>query len=309
MADSSGHSEQKLNLAALLRAAADDELCSHDERRLEAYIEEDPSLASRIECDKKLREAIGRAFCCDSGDCAPKDLCGCISDAMRCCCVEDDTDATMPEAISGRTRSVAFWHRTKFQLGLAAAAMVAISAVLVFFNNQTPTGSNQALADRTAAASFVASEHGHCITDAVHAARKFVVENPEELPSFTGNVVGTEIALADLIAGGATEIKFINAGECHVPGGGPSMHLRFTLPEITGEVSLFIQRNSGRLKLTEGYTYMLAPTGEASNTPSVYIWLREGLVYYLVIPGRAPCDQLRKSLVLPTETRNLTDQV
>ena len=83
MADSSGNSEQKLNLAALLRAAADDELCSHDERRLEAFIEEDPSLASCIECDQKLREAISRAFCCESGDCAPKSLRDCVADAMR----------------------------------------------------------------------------------------------------------------------------------------------------------------------------------------------------------------------------------
>lgn len=309
MADSSGNSEQKLNLAALLRAAADDELCSHDERRLEAYIEEDPTLVSRIECDKKLREAISRAFCCDSGDCAPKNLCECVADAMRCCQVEHGSDRSLMEEMARDTRTVSFWQRTTFKMGLAAAAMVAIAAVLVFFNNLTPSGPSQALADRTAAASFVANEHGHCVTDAIHAANKFVVGNPDELPSFTGSVVGTEIALADLVASGATDISFMDAGECHVPGGGPSMHMRFTLPDVQGEVSLFIQKDSGRLKLSEGYTYTLASSSDAPNTPSVYIWLREGLVYYLVIPERAECEELRKSLVLPTETRNLTDQV
>lgn len=308
MADSSGNSEQKLNLAALLRAAADDELCSHDERRLEAFIEEDPSLASCIECDQKLREAISRAFCCESGDCAPKSLRDCVADAMRCCELEHDA-GSLPEALAGRTRSVSFWRRTNVQMGIAAAAMVTIAAVLVFFNNSQPTGPNRVLADRTAAASFVTYEHGHCVTDAVHAAEKLVVNEPDQLPGFASGVVGTEIALADLYASGASDISFVDAGQCHVPGGGPSMHMRFRLPDIEGDVSLFIQRDSGRMKLDEGVTYMLAPTDEAPNTPSVYIWLREGLVYYLVIAERAECEQLRKSLVLPAQTRSLTDAV
>lgn len=155
----------------------------------------------------------------------------------------------------------------------------------------------------------MASEHGHCITDAVHAAEKLVVENPDELPAFTASVVGTEIAFADLAASGASDVRFVDAGECHVPGGGPSMHVRFQLPDIEGDSSLFIQRDSGRMKLSEGITYTLAPSGDAPNTPSVYIWLREGFVYYLVIPERAECEKLRKSLYLPAETRNLTDQV
>ena len=308
MADSSGNSEQKLNLAALLRAAADDELCSHDERRLEAFIEEDPSLCSCIECDQKLREAISRAFCCDSGDCAPGSLRDGVLSAMRCCEL-DESASSVPEALAGRTRSVAFWQKPAMRMGLAAAALVMLAALVVFFNNQTPLGPNQALADRTAAASFVASEHGHCITDAVHAAKKLILEKPEELPAFTSSVVGTEIKFADLAASGASDVRFIDAGECHVPGGGPSMHVRFRLPDIEGDSSLFIQRDSGRMKLSEGITYTLAPSGDAPNTPSVYMWLREGFVYYLVIPERAACDKLRKSLVLPTETRNLTDEV
>ena len=281
MADSSGNSEQKLNLAALLRAAADDELCSHDERRLEAYIEEDPSLASRIECDKKLREAISRAFCCDSGDCAPKNLCDCVTDAMRCCQLDEST-TSVPGEMAPRTRSFSFWQRGNFKMGLAAAALIAIGAVALFSNLQAPLGPNQALADRTAAASYVASEHGHCITDTVHASRKLALQDSSELPAFTSSVVGSEIALADM---------------------------RFRLPDIKGESSLFIQRDSGRMKLSEGITYMLAPSGEAPNTPSVYIWLREGFVYYLVIAERTECETLRKSLVLPTQTQNLTEEV
>lgn len=308
MADSSGNSEQRLNLAALLRAAADDELCSHDERRLEAYIEEDPSLASRIECDQKLREAIGRAFCCDSGDCAPKNLCDCVTDAMRCCQLEEST-TSVPGEMTPRTRSFSFWQRGNFKMGLAAAALIAIGAVALFSNLQAPLGPNQALADRTAAASYVASEHGHCITDTVHASRKLALQDSSELPAFTSSVVGSEIALADLVASGATDIRFLDAGACHVPGGGPSMHMRFRLPDIEGESSLFIQRDSGRMKLSEGITYMLAPSGAAPNTPSVYIWLREGFVYYLVIAERAECETLRKSLILPTQTQNLTEEV
>lgn len=304
--------DRKLNLAALLRAAADDELSAHDERRLEAFCEEDPSLVSRIECDRKMREAIARAFCCNSGEGAPKSLCDGVREAL-CGCDTDTQDhahdhGSAPVALAPRTRSTSFWLRPSFQLGLAAAAMVAVAAVLVFFNNQ-PVGPNQTLADRTAAASFVANEHGHCVTDTLHAASKFVVQDASQLPAFAASIVGTEIALADLLASGASDIRFIDAGPCHVPGGGPSMHLRFTLPEITGDASLFVQRDSGRLRLSEGYTYQLDPTEDAPNSPSVFIWLQQGVLYYLVIPDRTECDTLRKSLDLPAQTRNLTDQV
>lgn len=307
MSDTPSNSERRLNLAALLRAAADDELCSADERRLEAYLEEDPSLASRIDCERQMRQAIARAFCCDSGQPAPRSLCDCVAKAMNCCETNDRATGD-PESLAHRTRSPGFWQRSQIRVGLAAAILL-VGAVLVFFNNSTPLGPNQALADRTAAASYVANEHGNCVTDAVHATSKFILENPEQLPGFAANVVGTEIALADLVASGATDIRFVDAGECHVPGGGPSMHMRFALPDVEGDVSLFIQRDSGRMKLTEGYTYLMVPGEDAPRTPSVYIWAREGLVYYLVMAERAGCDQLRKSLVLPTQTRSLTDEV
>ena len=117
-------------------------------------------------------------------------------------------------------------------MGLAAAALIAIGAVALFSNLQAPLGPNQALADRTAAASYVASEHGHCITDTVHASRKLALQDSSELPAFTSSVVGSEIALADLVANGTTDIRFVDAGACQVPGGGPSMHMRFRLPDM-----------------------------------------------------------------------------
>lgn len=303
--------ERKLDLAALLRAAADDELSAHDERRIEALCEEDPSLHARIACDRHMRQAIARALPLETpAEPAPASLRERVAAAMRAAQLESASplSPSLPEALAPKTRSTSFWLRPTFQLGLAAAAMVCIAAVLVFFNNQ-PLGPNQALADRTAAASFVANEHGHCLTDIAHAAQKFVVQDASQLPTFAASVVGTEIALADLLASGASDIQFVDAGPCHVPGGGPSMHLRFTLPEITGDVSLFVQRDAGRLRLDEGYTYQLDPTEDAPNSPSVYIWLRQDLLYYLVLPERTQTEQVRRSLDLPAQTRNLTDEV
>lgn len=308
MNDSHSNPEQRLNLAALLRAAADDELTSPDERRLEAFLDEDPSLASRIESERLMRRAIGRALEREAGDAAPPGLRDRVARAMASADLGAPGSVSVPEAMARSTRSPGFWQRTNFRVGLAAA-IVLIGITLTFFNTGTPLGPNQALADRTAAASYVASEHGHCVTDIAHAARKLVLQNPDDLPTLAGGVVGTEIALADLVASGATDIRFIDAGECHVPGGGPSMHLRFTLPDIEGDVSLFLQRDSGRMKLAEGYTYLMVPGEDAPKTPSVYIWLREGIIYFLVVPERAGCEQLRESLVLPTETRSLTDRV
>lgn len=309
--------ERKLDLAALLRAAADDELSAHDERRLEALCEEDPSLHARIACDRHMRQAIARALPLETPPApapaqapAPASLRERVAAAMSAVELEpvSPTSPSLPEALAPRTRSTSFWLRPTFQLGLAAAAMVAVAAVLVFLNNQ-PIGPNQALADRTAAASFVASEHGHCLTDIAHATQKFVVQDASQLPAFAASVVGTEIALADLLASGASDIEFVDAGPCHVPGGGPSMHLRFALPEVTGDVSLFVQRDAGRLRLDEGYTYLLDPTEDAPSSPSVYIWLRQDLLYYLVLPERTQTEEVRRSLDLPVQTRNLTDQV
>ncbi|HED53480.1 MAG TPA: hypothetical protein ENJ00_04690 [Phycisphaerales bacterium] len=310
MSEGTGHSDRRLNRAALLRAAADGELDSVQERHLEVLLEAEPGDAARIECECLLREALGRVCSVDAGAPAPEGLRERVLEAMRC----EDLDEVspmiggVPEQMADRTRSVSFWAGAGRKAMLSVAALLLLSASLMWFSRSREA--IQVLRDRTAAASFVATEHGNCINDLAHAREKFAIQDPAELPAFAGSVVGKEIALADLIASGASNINFLDAGRCSVPSGGPSMHLQFSLPEQGSDVvSLFIQRDGGRLGLEEGVAYELDPGAGGSEpikSPCVYLWLREGLVYYLVIEDTDDNEVLRQTLDVPAETRMLT---
>lgn len=313
MTDSPRSSEERLELGALLRAGADDELNAHDERRLEAHLETNPGDVARLEAERELRNAVARTLSFDAGEGASAGLRERIASAMAAVDVEEHADHSIPESLASETRSPEFWSGARGRLTMAAAAaFLLVASAAIVFNQISPinpfaeqTAGPRFFAERTAAASFVAREHTRCLTDDLRTQRKFTVENPELLPTFTGDVVGRELSLADLIAGGATEIEFVRGGRCGVPSGGPSMHLRFRLPEYDDVVSLFIQQDQERMGLAEGVTYVVTP--EAPNSPSVYIWNREGLNYFLVIEKPEECDSVRKSLDCPTQMRDLAD--
>ncbi len=307
MADSSNSSEERLNLAAMLRAAADDELGSHDERRLEAHLETAPEDVARIKAEQELKAAVARVMDIDSGESAPAGLRDRIASAMAAVEIETEDEPSVPEQMAEATRSASFWSGSQLRY-IAAAAVVVIAAVAVYFNTTSAPGFDRTLQDRTAAASFVAREHGHCVKDIAHAERKFKIENPEDLPAFAGDIVGMEVALADLVVSGATNVTFMDAGPCGVPGG-KSIHMRFSLPDYEEDISLFIQRDKGQMELDDGITYELDAAKDAPNSSSVYIWLREGLVYYLVIENPEETEILRKELALPGEIRQLTGSV
>lgn len=312
MTDTPRPSEERLDLAALLRAGADDELSAHDERRLEAHLETNPEDVARLDAERQLRQALARSMSTNSGETAPAGLRERIASAMAAVELDGQPEESIPESLAAETRSPEFWSGTRGKYTMAAAAMFLLvaSAAIVFqqFAPVNPFGAQTAgtfFSERTAAATFVAREHSRCFTEDVHTQRKFTVENPDALPSFTGDVVGTELSLADLIAGGATEIEFVRGGKCGVPSGGASMHLRFRLPEYDDVVSLFIQKDSGRLGLAESVTYVVTP--DAPKSPNIFIWSKEGLNYYLVIEHIKDCGPIRETLDCPTQMRELAD--
>ncbi|GAB5497509.1 MAG: hypothetical protein Phyf2KO_25890 [Phycisphaerales bacterium] len=312
MTDTPRPSEERLDLAALLRAGADDELSAHDERRLEAHLETNPEDVARLDAERQLRQALARSMSVDSGETAPAGLRDRIASAMAAVEFDDQPEESIPESLAAETRSPEFWSGTrgKFTMAAAAAFLLVASAAIVFqqfspTSSFTQTAGPRFFAERTAAASFVAREHSRCFTEDLHTQRKFTIENPEALPSFTGDVVGTELSLADLIAGGATEIEFVKGGKCGVPSGGPSMHLRFRLPEYDDVVSLFIQRDQERMGLSDGVTYVVTP--DAPNSPNVFIWSNEGLNYFLVVEKLEDCGPVRKTMECPSQMRNLAD--
>lgn len=310
MSDSNQHNTTgDLPLAALIRLAADGEISAEQERRLEIELERDPELARRVEAEQMMRSSMQRAFA--HGPAAPAGLRDRVAAAMSN--VElDTTDADVPSQMASATRNQSFWAGPAARVLAAAAALTLVATVFVVSRGSVSPDS--AVGNRTRAVQFVASEHGRCVVDIAPGAGKFRVTNAGEMPGLTGDVLGQEITLADLVVNGAENVSFIDAGRCGVPGGGSSMHMRFEVPSETGDApekfSLFVQKDQGTLELTDGVTYELDPSDGGTidlKSPSIYVWARDGLVYYLVVDNAKACGAIRERLDAPVDLEPLTN--
>ncbi|MEO0631780.1 MAG: hypothetical protein AAFY46_13810 [Planctomycetota bacterium] len=298
-----------LPLAALVRLAADGEISAEQERRLEVELERDSDLARRIEAEQLMRSSLERAFA--EGPAAPAGLRDRVAAAMASVELDAD-DADVPTQMASMTRDRSFWAGPAARVLAAAAALTLVATVFVV--SRGGAGPDSPLGNRTRAVQFVASEHGRCVVDIAPGAGKFRVTNAGEMPGLTGDVLGQEITLADLVVNGAENVSFIDAGRCGVPGGGSSMHMRFEVPSGTGgephEFSLFVQQDQGTLELSEGVSYVLDPSngGELElKSPVIYVWLRGGMVYYLVVDNPKACGMIRERLAAPAEIEPLTN--
>jgi anti-sigma factor RsiW len=313
MSDSNQHSTNAdLPLAALIRLAADGEISAEQERRLEIELERDPDLARRVEAEQRLRSSVARAF--ESAPATPAGLRDRVAAAMASAELGDAAPLhkdSVPARMASVTRDRSFWAGPAARVLAAAAALTLVATVFVV--SRSPAG-DPAIGSRTRAVQFVASEHGRCVADIAPGLGKFRVDDAQDMPGLAGDVLGQEITLADLIAGGVQNVAFIDAGRCGVPGGGGSMHLRFEVPSDAGgepdTFSLFVQQNTGSLELSEGVTYALDPSDGGTvdlKSPSIYVWLRGGLVYYLVVDNAKACGAIREHLAAPTDIEPLTN--
>lgn len=301
-----------VSVAALIRLAADGEISAAQERLLEIELERDPALGRRIEAEQRLRASVERSFA--SGPAAPAGLRERVASAMAEADLADGSGSDAVEAVPTRmaamTRRPSFWAGPAARVLAAAAALALVATVFVVSRepaSESPIGS------RTRAVSFVASEHGRCVADIAPGAGKFHVTNAADMPGLTGEVLGTEITLSDLVQSGVQNVRFIDAGRCHVPGGGASMHLRFEVPTAGDAVehfSLFVQQDRGTLQLAEGVSYELDPSDGGTidlKSPSIYVWLRAGFVYYLVVDNAKACGTIRERLSAPAAIEPLTN--
>ncbi|MEM9165655.1 MAG: hypothetical protein AAGB48_01375 [Planctomycetota bacterium] len=317
MTDRTDHSTEStsLSLAALLRLAADGELSAEQERRLESMLEAAPdtAAAARIEAEQHLRAAIGRALGGEPAS-APAGLRDRVAAAMAAEPLGYESlphDQDVPTRLAPATRDRSFWSGAAVTRLTAAAALVALGLIAGVLVLGPQGASDEAFASRSAAVQFVAREHGRCIVDLEPGAGKFQVTDTSMLPGFAQSVIGREVAVADLVAGGVENVAFIDAGPCGVPRGGRSMHLRFDVPLEPGlstRVSLFVQEYTGGTELREDTTYELDPSAISETdlkSPTVYTWLKDGLVYYLVIDKAEACESIREQLAAPVTVRPL----
>jgi len=288
------------NEASLLRAAADEELNAADQERLESRLRERPDDEARVETERRLREACARVMTQIE---VPADLRSRVERAIEER-ADDDEVLERLEAIAERTRDRSFWRQIPPSVRAAAAALILVlgTAFLLFAPGSplAPRGYSGQLI------SFMDREHERCWLDAEYLAVKFPITEREEVPEAFQAILGADVSLGDIYTSG---LEFVGAGSCAVPGG-KSMHLSFRTPGAApnpgGNVSLFLQKDTGRLNLEPGVTYRLTrDTWFAPADCAIYAWARDGLIYYLVSTDEGACGVGREALDAPERTEQL----
>lgn len=301
------------NLAALIRAAADDELTDAERARFEALLAERPELAGRVEFERRMRGAVGRVIASDT-PAVSADLRSRIEAIASGARTEaeqtDDAVAGRLDARSGETKTHGFWARAMggpiTRGALSIAAMLAVAAILWTVAGPTPS---PLLTENVAR--FVSSEHNRCPIEAKNLGEKFTVKSVAEVPEVFGQLTGRNLSLAALALGELDGMEFVDAGRCHVPPDDESsLHVRFRSADDT-MVSLFIQplteAQAGKLGMVEGETYDLrghAPK-DGSSCATVLGWVADGVVHYMVSDQAEPCSKALKSLGQPMPASNL----
>lgn len=198
-------------------------------------------------------------------------------------------------------------------LGALAAAIVLVASAGFLIQMSQNAGNGVSSAEgMIQRASFVAGEHRECDVNPARLA-KFTVQELELAPSKLARVLGGEPTIPDLEAAG---FVFQGVGECRLPGGGRSAHLRMIAPRFADDpnarsdggvgvmVSLFMQTGEqDPVPMEEGRAYELslpeiAAESRLDYAPSVYAWRVGEVSYYLVAEQQLPCTQLAESIGL-----------
>jgi len=312
--------EDGILLSELLRRAADGELDAELQARLEARLAEHPEDESRIEFERALRAAVGRAM---GGVTAPhrlRDRVMRIADETRAVHQHESGQSESPAESSAEeegalaaslharaeeTRQRSFWvDRARQAVAIVAAAAVLL-VVGLFFMQMGSTGSS--IGPSTAQAelvTYLSAEHSRCQTDVSYVQSKFTAEQ-SEVPILFQSILGTHPDLPTLSRAG---LALVDAGQCNVPGKGQSVHVRL---ETMGSdalppglpVSLFIQQAApSDNRFEEGVTYAfesdehrISDAGEGT----IFAWRRNGMNYFLVAEQREICEMFRAEADLP----------
>ncbi|MEQ8770286.1 MAG: hypothetical protein RIB60_07235 [Phycisphaerales bacterium] len=315
-ADASGGRDEIRDLAALLRAGADDELTPAEQARLDEHLAANGGDAARVAFERGLRAACGKAM---GGERCP--------DALRAT-IERIVAESNPvygegiEAKATETRSASFWSSPRFVgvVGAAAAIalMFAIGGVLVGqpgasnSGNQLASGGAtsdlQYVAYRNQVSRFVANEHNRCWESEEVTNRKFVMTGSTLADEFR-NQLGSEVHIPALDQP-VEQIKFRGGGKCHLPKTDATLHLRWDVAGEGGEpataVSMFVAPDNGMLPLSEGVTYEINGKECGAEGASLLVWTKGGMTFFLVSDSlTGACDKFRKQMGAPAETEGL----
>lgn len=287
----------RATLDRLVRCAADGELSEQEAAAYAAAKASNPKLDAYERQERKLRTAVGR----------------CMSEECRCPQALRDRITAMTGAAQGLSiagtpaepaRRTAPFPAVRVVVAAAAAIAVVVTATVYLQNTPAAqpdrsSGNGVALADDLPSgvtlAGFMSTEHNRCVSHPT-TIRKFTERDLEQVPVAFREVLGEEVTLDDLLMENAT---FVAAGQCRVPGKGPSIHLMYEAFDAQGqpvEVSLYIQR-CGDKRFEAGKAYAVGAEGE--GTSSIIGWRHDHLVYYLVTSSPEITRDVAESLHAP----------
>lgn len=301
-ADESG---EDLAPAALLRAGADGELNPAQQRALAAHLLMHPEDEPRVEFERRLRDACGRAMRIDG---VPPDLRDRIAAAVCAAGASDDVPQDEPARPTAGPnqrgqRKMASSFLSPGRIALYAAVLIGVAGAGIYYMQQSsPTALIGEATTPSQVATFVKREHDALAGSEAAATSKLTVTDLAAVPDACRGWVGRELNVDQVLAAG---LAFVGAGESAVPGPGRSAHLLFRTADGGQPVSLFVQvyRPDGtELPVEENVVYTLATPGGA--TPIV-VWRQRGLVYHLLAESEQTSAAVRTAMGVAEPSRRL----
>lgn len=305
--------DEPLDRAVLLRCAADDELTEAQDAQLRAHLRDHPEDKASIAFERSLRGACARVM--DTPPC-PEALRQRIeamasgaalqADQTRAHDAHAGDPAQSPRGRAGSGRRGQSRSMQRRMINAVAASIALIFGGAFLWQMILLSGPDPSVAANAAyVTNFVGTEHDLCETDPTRTL-KFSIHKLDETPAALSNILGKSPTLPDLIA---TGLRFRDGGECAVPGGGRSVHLRFETDGSAGPagvpVSLFIQHGlPTRVRMEPDVAYRLTAqsSGQAQTTPiAIYGWYADGLTYYLVTEDEAEARRVCDLMDLASE--------
>jgi hypothetical protein len=267
----------------LLRAAADGELSPAEQRELDALLADHPEEAAVVDFERALRAGVERAC---QGDPAPAEVGARIEKLAR----------------GARLRPL----RRLVTIAAAAAAVVLLAVWL--WHGRAGDAEERGFTGRGALVRYLATHPRNCVISVERTIREFDVRRCDEAISAVAKLVGGAPDLGGLQGLTQSELEFRGMGRCGIPGGGTSLHLVFAgaagTPLEGAMVSVYVQRDDGRLPIAEDTTYRLEPRTPDFSGVEMLVWKHGALDFFVVTenPAAARVALARSSARPPTAT-------
>ncbi len=288
--------------AVLLRAAADHELTATQSVALAEHLSAHPDDARVIEFERRLREEVATLSGRKASD-ALRDRIGALA-------ASQGDDALSP---LGRIESRG-GSQTRRWLAIAASLVIVAGggyAVVQTLQSGVPHSAPVAMDDsyRASLVSFVRDFNEQCELHTERAMSELKITAIEEAPAAFATLMGRSIGIGSI---SIPAFHFLGGGPCSVPGGGKSFHLVFESDETDAArcpvVSLFIQQDTGEMKIDPGQTFRLTPkSGDVTPAYSgdIYVWRKDGFVYFLVSTSQTGLSATLDALGVEPPTKSI----